>query len=285
MKYFISLLGIIFALVILGKFKLNPSVVAQSAQSSATDSINSLQDNSNFHNSIQSSEQTTNGNISTESQSQSESMSEHIDEELLLGERNPFMPPKYILDMEYVKPEDVVYIDDRMEAIRRWPLSDYVLIGIIWDVRQPKAMIRDKNNTLHLLKKNQRVGNKDGVISQINEGEMIVLERGVPRVVKISAARLEKINVTDSQQSGMPFKAGGNQQGPQSPGNNMSQQTQMQQQLQNLRQQLGPGMNNGPFNPNNPNNQNNFQQQPLQNAPNSGSPPSGGPPPDGTERR
>ena len=100
-----------------------------------------------------------------------------------LGERDPFLPPKYIRDMLMVKPEDI--IDGRMEAIRRWPLSEYKLKGIIWDVRNPKAMIIDKTNTLHLLKKNYRIGNREGLISQINESEIIVIQKGVPIVVPI----------------------------------------------------------------------------------------------------
>lgn len=103
--------------------------------------------------------------------------------EFRLGERDPFAPPKYIKEKLLVKPEEV--IDSQMEAIRRWPLSDYRLKGVIWDVKNPKAMIVDKVNTLHLLKKNYRIGNHEGIISQINESEIIVVQKGVPAVLTI----------------------------------------------------------------------------------------------------
>jgi Tfp pilus assembly protein PilP len=103
--------------------------------------------------------------------------------DIKIGARDPFSPPKYIRDMEQVRPEDI--IDQRMESIRRWPLSEYKLRGVIWDVKNPKAMIVDKVNTLHLLKKNYRIGHREGVISEINESEVIVLEKGIPHVLQI----------------------------------------------------------------------------------------------------
>jgi Tfp pilus assembly protein PilP len=103
-----------------------------------------------------------------------------------LGDRDPFNPPKYIRDMEQVNPADI--IDSKMEAIRRWPLWDYKLRGIIWDVKNPKAIIVDKMNTLHLLKKNYRLGNREGLISEINESEIVVIQKGIPTVMQIETS-------------------------------------------------------------------------------------------------
>ncbi len=105
------------------------------------------------------------------------------DSDQKLGERDPFLPPKYIRDMELVKVEDL--IDKQMEAIRRWPLSEYKLKGIIWDVKNPKALIVDQLGTLHLLKKNYRIGNREGIISEIGESEIVVVQKGVPTVIQI----------------------------------------------------------------------------------------------------
>ena len=113
--------------------------------------------------------------------------------DFIQGQRDPFSPPKYIRELEYentkdqgrkIRPEDI--IDDQMEAIRRWPLNEYRLLAVIWDVRNPKAMVMDKSNTMHLLKKNYRIGNREGLISEINESEIVVLQNGVPVVLQIS---------------------------------------------------------------------------------------------------
>lgn len=110
--------------------------------------------------------------------------------ELSNPDRDPFRKPMYILENEEktLKPQktEEVRIDDKMEAIRRWPLRDYRLVGVIWDVRSPKAMIVDPSNTMHLLKRNYRIGDKDGIISAISEGTITVVQDNIPVVINIS---------------------------------------------------------------------------------------------------
>ena len=106
-------------------------------------------------------------------------------------DRDPFRKPMYILELEEdsSKPQQKVEearIDDQMEAIRRWPLRDYRLIGVIWDVQSPKAMIVDPTGTMHLLKRNYRIGDKDGIISSISEGTITIIQDSVPVVMAIS---------------------------------------------------------------------------------------------------
>lgn len=112
--------------------------------------------------------------------------------QILIGDRDPFQRPKYIEDMEEDELTKVPAVenaeDERVEAIRRWPIKDYKPIAVIWDVQNPKVMIVDRKGTMHLLKKNYRIGNKNGMITAINEGEIIVIESGVPNVMKIEKA-------------------------------------------------------------------------------------------------
>lgn len=108
----------------------------------------------------------------------------------LLGDRDPFQRPKYIDDLE-ADATATVNIDktedERVEAIRRWPLRDYKAKAIMWDIQNPKVIIVDRKGTLHLLKKNYRIGNRSGMITAINEGEIIVTENGIPVVIKIES--------------------------------------------------------------------------------------------------
>lgn len=110
--------------------------------------------------------------------------------ELSNPDRDPFRKPLYILELEEksLKPQktEEVRIDDKIEAIRRWPLRDYRLVGVIWDVRNPKAMIVDPSNTMHLLKRNYRIGDKDGIISTISEGTITVIQDNIPVVIDLS---------------------------------------------------------------------------------------------------
>lgn len=112
--------------------------------------------------------------------------------QVILGERDPFQRPKYIDDLEAEELAKANVIsktemaeDERVEAIRRWPIKDYKPIAVIWDVQNPKVMVVDRKGTMHLLKKNYRIGNRNGMITAINEGEIVVVEAGVPNVMKI----------------------------------------------------------------------------------------------------
>ncbi len=105
-------------------------------------------------------------------------------------EKDPFRKPKNILDLEeeLKRPKRIQdnQIDEKMEAIRRWPLPQYRLIAIIWDVSNPKAMIEDPDKKKHLLKRNYRIGDQDGLITKISEGSITVLQGNVPVVVNLS---------------------------------------------------------------------------------------------------
>jgi Pilus assembly protein, PilP len=152
-------------------------------------------------------------NSSTQRTDSSES---DVNVDYILGKRDPFSPPKYIREKEFyttkensggkmLRPEDI--IDKQMEAIRRWPLTDYKLVAVIWDVKNPKAMILDKANTMHLLKKNYRIGNREGVITEINESEIVVLQNETPFVIQIERSR----------GSGLPSDSAGQVQLPKTP--------------------------------------------------------------------
>lgn len=108
-----------------------------------------------------------------------------------LGERDPFQRPKYIDDLESDLNRNAnldTTEDERIEAIRRWPLRDYRATAIMWDIQNPKVMIVDRKGTLHLLKKNYRIGNRNGIITAIHEGEIIVTENKIPVVITIEPA-------------------------------------------------------------------------------------------------
>ncbi len=104
-------------------------------------------------------------------------------------EKDPFRKPRNLLDLEEEasRPKRIQdnQIDEKMEAIRRWPLQQYKLIAVIWDVSNPKAMIADPDGKKHLLKRSYRIGDQDGLITNIKEGSITVLQGNVPVVVSL----------------------------------------------------------------------------------------------------
>ena len=104
--------------------------------------------------------------------------------------RDPFRLPKYLIDKLTYKPAPVVVvddqaIDDKAEPIRRWPAKDYLLVGIIWEVKNPKGLVKDLQGRVHVVKLRDRLGNKEGIITSIREGAITITEKKVPFVLRL----------------------------------------------------------------------------------------------------
>lgn len=107
-----------------------------------------------------------------------------------LSQRDPFRLPQYLIlkikEKVLVTKIEVGRIDDSVEPVRRWPLASYQLVGIIWEVKRPKAMFLDKQNSIHMLQLKERIGNGGGVVSVINNGEVVVIENKTPLRLKLT---------------------------------------------------------------------------------------------------
>lgn len=85
------------------------------------------------------------------------------------GRRNPFRPPQ----LDDGSTPDLVLPGTPLE---RYELDELRLVGIMWDVRAPKAMFIDPHGEVHILGKDDRIGRKRGYIAVIREGEVVVVE-------------------------------------------------------------------------------------------------------------
>lgn len=86
------------------------------------------------------------------------------------GKRDPFKPFRIIKVTRKETPAD------QLEPLQRWDLERLQIIGILWDVKTPRAMIRDPDGGVYTVTKSSRVGRNDGYISAIREGEVVVIE-------------------------------------------------------------------------------------------------------------
>lgn len=106
------------------------------------------------------------------------------------GRRDPFKPFLYLESQE----SDVGAFQGPLLPLQRFDLDEINLIGIIWQVGDPRAMFRDPNDQVHVLGKDERIGRNNGYIAVIREGEVVVVEtvrnKGnieyLPRVMKLS---------------------------------------------------------------------------------------------------
>lgn len=103
--------------------------------------------------------------------------------------KDPFMIPNHLFLKIKIKQGNVAgegYVDESVEPQVRWALKHYKLVAIIWNVKKPKAMITDLENKLHMFHLKDRIGNGDGVIRSIGNGEVIVDEKGTETKFKMS---------------------------------------------------------------------------------------------------
>lgn len=59
---------------------------------------------------------------------------------------------------------------------QRWDLDQLKLIGIMWDIKDPKAMFLDPEEDVMILGRDESIGNKNGYVATIREGEVVVVE-------------------------------------------------------------------------------------------------------------
>ncbi len=105
--------------------------------------------------------------------------------------RDPFRLPQYLINkltprapspLATLEPQT---IDDRVEPIRRWGTTEYTLVGIIWEVKNPKALLRDIQSRVHVIRINDKVGNQNGAVTSIREGAITVTEKDAPIVLRL----------------------------------------------------------------------------------------------------
>lgn len=83
--------------------------------------------------------------------------------------RDPFQP--YFGQMELLPGNSV----GPVMYLQRFELDQLEIVGIIWDVSRPKAMIKDPNGTLHVVEQNAKIGKDNGYIGVIREGEIVIV--------------------------------------------------------------------------------------------------------------
>lgn len=64
----------------------------------------------------------------------------------------------------------------RAESLTNFDLNQLRLVGVLWDVNDPKAMVRTPSGKVYLLRRLTRIGINNGYVAAIREGEVVVIE-------------------------------------------------------------------------------------------------------------
>jgi len=87
------------------------------------------------------------------------------------GKRDPFKP--FIKEPK----EKAAAISETTPPIKRFPLDEYRIVGIVWVENVPKAMVVDPEKNTYFLGKTDEIGNKNGIILEVSENGLLVNEK------------------------------------------------------------------------------------------------------------
>lgn len=90
-----------------------------------------------------------------------------------LVNRDPFRPFIKIFE----KKEVGTQINKSLPPIKRYPLEQFRLVGIVWVGEQPKAMVVDPEKNTYVLGVGDEIGSKQGKIIEVREGGIMVEEK------------------------------------------------------------------------------------------------------------
>ncbi len=88
-----------------------------------------------------------------------------------VGKRDPFKP--FIKEPK----EREATISETTPPIKRFPLDEYRIVGIVWVDNVPKAMVVDPEKNTYFLGPDDEIGNRNGVILEVSENGLLVNEK------------------------------------------------------------------------------------------------------------
>ncbi len=97
-----------------------------------------------------------------------------------VGRRDPFRPwrpfsiRKAVAPTDPNKEEKVIEITD---PLLKHEVERYNVLGIMWDVARPRALLKDPEGKTHMVFIGTRLGRNGGVIQTMREGEVVVAEK------------------------------------------------------------------------------------------------------------
>lgn len=87
------------------------------------------------------------------------------------SKRDPFQP------LVAIKPVSMLQnIAGPFLPIQKFSLEQLQLSGVIWGGKKAMAMIVDPSKRVYYLRENDKIGNSNGYVAKIREGEIIVVE-------------------------------------------------------------------------------------------------------------
>ena len=91
------------------------------------------------------------------------------------GRRDPFKPYKSYRPSNTTNTGPVRVIDPT-DPLQKWELDRFAVVAIMWEIRTPKAMVKDPDGKMFMVGKSTKIGRNSGQVVAIREGEVVVVE-------------------------------------------------------------------------------------------------------------
>lgn len=99
------------------------------------------------------------------------------------GRRDPFVQP------EILRPPDALPSHGPFLPLQDFSLEQVQVKGIVWSVRKPKALL-EAGGRLYTVTLGDKVGNRNGYVALIREGEIVVVETVNTNSREVSSTRV-----------------------------------------------------------------------------------------------
>lgn len=90
------------------------------------------------------------------------------------GRPDPFKP--FILETRRIQDEAAI---TSLNPLQRYDISQLKLVGIIWQLNTPTAMLEDSSGKGYIVTKGTQIGKNNGVVAEVAEKEVVVTEEFV----------------------------------------------------------------------------------------------------------
>ena len=84
--------------------------------------------------------------------------------------KDPFLHP------EILQPPDSLPAHGPFKPLQEFDISSLKVRAILWSVRQPRALVETPTGQTYTVSLGERLGNKNGYVALIREGEVVVVE-------------------------------------------------------------------------------------------------------------
>lgn len=95
------------------------------------------------------------------------------------GRRDPFFPfrgvPGKVAPVPVEKAVDPLSYDPK-DPLQAYQLQEYKLVAVMWDVREPRAMVATPDGKVWTIRQKYRLGKEGAVVAVIREGEIVVAQ-------------------------------------------------------------------------------------------------------------